>query len=98
MNQPNNQDLLRQIAILNSEIIHFDFTKSFEEQKMEVARIAKSVEIIANQFPLSATEELAEDLVKVGECASNPLNIVGCFKAILAIIDLLKVVAGKDNP
>jgi|688.fasta_scaffold1809700_2 hypothetical protein len=97
MNQPNNQELLRQIAILNNEIKHFDFTKPIDEQNKEVAQIAKSVNNIAKQLPLTETVEVGGDLVTVGECAVNPVNIITCLRAILAIIDLVRVLANQKN-
>ena len=90
MKQPNKQELLRQIAVLNNEIKHFDFTKPIDEQNKEVMDIA-------NQLPLSETVEVGGDLVTAGECAVNPVNIITCLRAILAIVDLVRVVASKKN-
>jgi hypothetical protein len=92
MKNPNNDNLIAQVAELNDQLMHFDFTRSLKDQQAEVMDIANTVQDIAKKVPLNQAVEIGGDLVTVGECALNPTDIIGCLRAVIAVLDVVRVV------
>lgn len=95
MTTPSGREPLKDIEDLNNEILSFNFSASKEEQEAEIQSLANKVLKIKNELPLGTVVELGGDAATIAACAINPPDIIGCFRAIIAVIDIIKVAKQK---
>ncbi len=94
MKKPDQYDLvLQDIETLKKEILKFneDLPKtSISEQKKQIGVIQETVKKIQDELPLGMMVELGTDVGSIAACAINPTNVLACFGAIVALIDVIK--------
>ncbi len=89
------EDPFKELNDLNKEILAFNFDLSLEEQKKEVQRLAQKVIDINNTLPVGTIAELGGDTVSLVSCAIKPADVIACLWAIVAVLDIIKVVKQK---
>jgi hypothetical protein len=94
MKKPDPYDLvLKDIEVLKKQIITFNEDlphMSIEEQKTEIGAIQATVKKIEGELPLDLVVELGTDAATIAACAINPVNVLACFEAIIALVDVVK--------
>lgn len=99
MNKPDPYDLvLKDIETLKKQILKFNADlphTSIQEQKKQIEAIEATVKKIQDEMPLGTVVELGADAATIASCAINPANVLVCFEAIIALIDVVK--AAKRN-
>jgi hypothetical protein len=95
MKKPDQYDLvLQDIETLKKEVLKFnkDLPKmSMSEQKKQIGVIQDTVKKIQDEMPLGLVVELGTDAATIAACAIDPVGVLTCFEAILALIDVIKV-------